>query len=124
MRLRVSRGDSDSIAGVTFGFGQHTDIEQQQRERLGRREIVGIQPHDPRKQRLHGLRSILRSAQLIEQRERAHVLWRAFKKLDDPLLGLAFVVGREERAYTAKVQGPQRLRPTHRPVKFTAARLT
>ena len=48
VRLRVGRGDAHRVAGVDLGLRQRALGEQRQRQRLGRGQIVGIEPHDPR----------------------------------------------------------------------------
>ena len=103
MRLRVRRGDPYSIACVIFGFRQRALVEQEQRERLRRRQIVWIEPHHPSKQRLDRRWSPLRRAKLVKQRERATVRWRPLEQLDESPLCLRFVACRKRGARGTEV---------------------
>ena len=52
MRLRVGRGDAHGVARVNFSLRQRASAEEVQGKRLGRGQIVRIEPHDPLEQRL------------------------------------------------------------------------
>ena len=57
VRLRVDRRDPDRIAGLDFGLGQRALAEQEERQRLGRGQVVGIEePYPPR---LNNCRAVL-----------------------------------------------------------------
>ena len=121
VRLRVGRGDADRVAGVKFGFRQRASGEQRQGERLGRGQIVGIEPHDPRQKRLRRRGPALAAAQLVKQREAADVLWRALEKLDQQPLGFDGVVRRQRGAAAADLRRRPWLGPRRRPVEPAAA---
>jgi hypothetical protein len=57
------------------------------------------------------------------QRERADILRRALKNLDELPLGVRFVAGGKRRPLAAEVGGRLGLGPRRRPVKPTAARI-
>ena len=115
--------DAHGVAGVMLGLGQRAPVEQRQRQRLRRRQIVRIEPHDPGQQRLRRRRAAFRCAKLAEQRERADILRRALENLDELPLGLRFVAGGKRRPLAAEIGGRLRLGPRRRPVKPTAARI-
>ncbi len=113
VRLRVGRGDADGVAGVNLGLGQRASGEQRQGEGLGRGQIVRVEPHDPRKQRLRRRRPALAGAKLVQQREAAGVLRRALEKLDQEPLGCDGVARRQRGAGALDVRtpAPARARP-------------
>ncbi len=120
VRLRVGRGDAHGVPRVMFGLRQRAPGEEHEGERLGHRQIVGIEPHDPLEQRLGRSRPALRDAKLVEQREGADVFRRTLEKFDDEPLGLGFGARREGGAGVADLR--PRLRPRRSPVEPATAR--
>jgi hypothetical protein len=105
---------------MNFGLRQRAIGEEQKRERLGRFEIVWIEPDDAREQRLRRRRPALSRAEC----ERAAVLRRALAKLDDEPLGLGLITRRERGSGAPDFRRRRRLGSRRCPVEPAAARET
>ena len=123
MRLRIGRGDAHCVARVNFRLGEGAFREQQKRQRLGRIEIVGIEPHDAPEQRLRRRRLVLACAKLMQQRQTPDVLGRTLDKLDEFSFGFGGVSRGTSSAGAADFRRRARLRPRRRPVEAAAARV-
>ena len=121
VRLRVERRDPHRVAGVMLGLGQRALAEQQKRQRLRRRQMIGIESHDPLQERLGRAPVALRGANVGEQRQRADVQRRALEEIDEQPLRLLDASRRSRRARALDVRLGRRLRPGRRRVERATA---
>ncbi len=121
VRLRIHRGDPHCVAGMVLGFQERPLVEQHQGKRLRRHDIVGVEAHYSREERLRGRVAAFRDAKLVEHRERADMTRRNFQQRDELALGFVTVARRQRGARRMKIGSRPLLGPLRRPVESTAA---
>ena len=121
VRLHVGWRQAHGVAGVDLGFGQRAFAEQERGQRLRRRQIVGIEPHDAIEQRLRRGRVLRGAADLIKQPQRVEMARKALQKIDQELRGFGRVAGAERCARAVDLGRRPRFRRRRVPVERTTA---